>query len=80
MVSSQFVNKNLLINMRYLSTILYLKPIQIFWRIFMFIRRKTLSFIKIRKTPTAEVPKLYFFQTNKINNSFELFVETIKFN
>lgn len=79
MVSCQSINKSLLISMRYLSTIFYLKPIQIFWRMFMFFRRKTLPFIKMRKTPTAEVPKLYFFQTNKINNSYELFGDTIKF-
>lgn len=65
--------------MRYLSTILYLKPIQVFWRIFIYFRRKTLIFIKINETPTIQVPKLFFVHTNNVNNSFKLFGETIKF-
>lgn len=69
----------ILIFMRYFSTIFHLKPIQVFWRVFLFFRRKSLLLIGTGKTLTAKVPKLYFSHNNKINNSFELFGDTIKF-
>ena len=65
---------------RYFSTILHLKPIQVFWRVVLFFRRKFLLFIGTGESLTAKVPKLYFSHTSKIGNSFELFGDTIKFN